>query len=126
MQLKDLVSFPEAYESLKKIEMPFELAYNFSRLNIQVQQDLIFYQEKVTEILNENCLRDDSGNPKMSENGEAVLIRPDCIESCNAALNDLGSIEAKSVTIRIPLKDFQGFGAITPEMLTKLVPFIEA
>ena len=65
MKIYQLLSLPALYNSISDKNLPFALAYKLSKLATQVNEELKFYQENLTKIIEEYGEK---------ENGELVYL----------------------------------------------------
>ena len=91
MKIYQLLSLPALYNSISDKNLPFALAYKLSKLAIQVNEELKFYQENLTKIIEEYGEKE-NGELVYLSNGD-IKIHEGKAEECHARIEELQNVE---------------------------------
>lgn len=122
-QLYTILNFPQFYTNTSSIRLPIKTAYKLSRLQSAISTEIEFYQNKFREIVTEYCETDENGNFVSTENGQGFQLRPGTEAECNAAVNDLHSLEITLPDITFSIEEFEGMELSVQDM-EGIMPFI--
>lgn len=91
MKIYQLLSLPALYNSISDKNLPFALAYKLSKLATQVNEELKFYQENLTKIIEEYGEKE-NGELIYLSNGD-IKIQEGKAEECHARIEELQNVE---------------------------------
>ena len=91
MKIYQLLSLPALYNSISDKNLPFALAYKLSKLATQVNEELKFYQENLTKIIEEYGEKE-NGELVYLSNGD-IKIHEGKAEECHARIEELQNVE---------------------------------
>ena len=72
--MNQVVEFQKFYENIKNMKFPLKTAYKLNKLITQVNNEISFYQQKFSEIINEFGKRDENGEFVYSQDGSSIEI----------------------------------------------------
>ena len=90
MNLLNAINFTNLYLELSSQKVPFALAYKLNKINQIAKEAFSFYNEKLTELLNEYGEKDEDGNLKQNEQG--FLLVPDTAAECHQKIKELQEV----------------------------------
>lgn len=122
MTVENVFKAKKAFDNISHSAMPAKTAYKISKLGASIKDDARFYSDKLTEIIDKYCKRDEDGNPIVSGNGYA--IQEDKIDECEAAIKDLREVEASVPDTKIALSELDSV-SISPDDIAAIYDFIE-
>lgn len=122
-QLQTILNFSQFYSLTTSHKLPIKVAYKLSRLAAAIETEVIFYQTKFREILNEYCLVDDNGNYVPTDDGQGFKIHPGKEVECNQAMEDLHTLEIELPDITFNIDEFDGL-ELRIQDLNGIMPFI--
>lgn len=124
MNINKVLNAEVGIRALSNQKLPIQLSYKLNKLADKCQQDTIFYREKFNEILNEFGQKDEDGNWKFNEDGSSILIKNECLDKCEMAMNELNNLDCEGYdTYMMPITLFEDV-EISPADLSTLMPFI--
>lgn len=124
MTIQEALNFTTIYSELSSLKMPFKLAFKFYKINNEAESAVLFYKEKVEELVSEYAERDDEGKVKTTETG--ISLKPETAEECQKKLEELQSVKWESENFLFTkeeiemLDDFE----LTPIQWSGLFPFL--
>lgn len=122
-QLYTILNFPQFYANTSSVRLPIKTAYKLSRLSTAINTEIEFYQNRFREIVTEYCETDENGNFIPTENGQGFQLRPGTEVECNAAVNELHSLEIILPDITFSIEEFEGMELSVQDM-EGIIPFI--
>lgn len=129
MKLVDTLGFADFYRKVKDKQMPFVTAYKLSKLATRVEEEVQFYRDELTKIINEYSLKDENGNPQRTEDGEGVKLIPGKEEECGMKIVELQNVEIDVGTLLTvdELNSFSEYNIndLTPVEIQSIIPFIQ-
>ena len=114
-----------ARAALNKIShsaMPAKTAYKISKLSNFLKDDVDFYTERLSQIIEQYGEKDENGEPVISGNG--YKIQEDKTDECAAAIKELSGIEATVPDAKIYLSELDGV-ELSPDDIAAIYDFIE-
>lgn len=123
MKLSSIEKLHSTLSTLTQKSMPLRLAYKFTKLASQIEEDYSFFIDKTREIIFKYAQIDENGNIKHNDQGN-IIIKPDCISQTNQELQELEEIDIDSPNITFTLDELENLD-ISPADLQPLLPFIE-
>ena len=123
VQIKSILNFPSMYSQLKNQQMSIKTAYKLSKLTQEIENELVFYYEKIQEIINKYAVLDESGKAVTTENGNGVKLRPETQEVCYNEVQELQEMEITLPEISFTLDELEKL-ELTPAQVAEIMPFI--
>ena len=104
--------------------MPFALGYKIAKILQLCDNELKFYEEKRTQLIEKYCERDEEGNPKQGEQPGTVMLQMDKIEDIQKEIKELEELE---VNVELPKLKIESLEAINfaPAEIIALEQIIE-
>lgn len=104
-------------------KMPVKTSYKIMKIIKAIEEEEVFFANKMQEIINEYGEKDENGN--YIQTGEnSIKIKDGKIEECNAKINELNSIEIKIPDYKISLDELELI-ELSPKELYLLDSIIE-
>lgn len=122
--MNQIVEFQKFYENIKNMKFPLKTAYKLNRLITQVNNEISFYQQKFSEIINEFGKRDENGEFVYSQDGSSIEIIEGRQSECQEKVNELQNLEAEIQDIFFTIDELDGLNLTLYEM-NCLLPFIK-
>lgn len=122
--MNQVVEFQKFYENIKNMKFPLKTAYKLNKLITQVNNEISFYQQKFSEIINEFGKRDESGEFIYSQDGSSIEIVEGRQTECQEKVNELQNLEAEIQDIFFTIDELDGLNLTLYEM-NCLLPFIK-
>ena len=123
IKMNQVVEFQKFYENIKNMKFPLKTAYKLNRLITQVNNEISFYQQKFSEIINEFGKRDENGEFVYSQDGSSIEIIEGRQSECQEKVNELQNLEAEIQDIFFTIDELDGLNLTLYEM-NCLLPFI--
>lgn len=124
IKMNQIVEFQKFYENIKNMKFPLKTAYKLNRLITQVNNEISFYQQKFSEIINEFGKRDENGEFVYSQDGSSIEIIEGRQSECQEKVNELQNLEAEIQDIFFTIDELDGLNLTLYEM-NCLLPFIK-
>lgn len=125
VKMEDLLNFRNEGVFFDGTALPLKASYKINKIKQSVAKELEFYSEKFQEIVDTYAQKDENGNFKFSEDGSQILIQDGMIDACNAALEDLQSLEVEIDNLNLTIDDLGDDIKCTPEELEALMIFMD-
>ena len=122
--MNQVVEFQKFYEDIKNMKFPLKTAYKLNKLITQVNNEISFYQQKFSEIINEFGKRDENGEFVYSQDGSSIEIIVGRQSECQEKVNELQNLEAEIQDIFFTIDELDGLNLTLYEM-NCLLPFIK-
>ena len=74
LKMNQIIEIQMFYNNIKNTKLPLKTAYKLNKLFIQINEELSFYQQKFTEIINEFGKRDENGELMYSSDKTSIEI----------------------------------------------------
>lgn len=124
MTLSNILSFPNFYNQIRSASLPFKTAHKLTKLSKAVEEEIGFYREKMTELIEQYALKDDNGNYVYINDGRDIAIVPDKIVECQTKIRELETMEIELPNIIFSVDEFENT-TLTVDELQPILPFIE-
>ena len=124
MTLSNILSFPNFYNQIRSVSLPFKTAHKLATLSKAVEEEIGFYREKMTELLEQYALKDDNGDYVYINDGRDIAIVPDKIAECQSKIRELETIDIELPNITFSADEFENT-TLTVDELQPILPFIE-
>lgn len=124
IKMNQVVEFQKFYENIKNMKFPLKTAYKLNRLITQINNEISFYQQKFSEIINEFGKRDENGEFVYSQDGSSIEIIEGRQSECQEKVNELQNLEAEIQDIFFTIDELDGLNLTLYEM-NCLLPFIK-
>ena len=124
IKMNQVVEFQKFYENIKNMKFPLKTAYKLNKLITQVNNEISFYQQKFSEIINEFGKRDENGEFIYSQDGSSIEIVEGRQTECQEKVNELQNLEAEIQDIFFTIDELDGLNLTLYEM-NCLLPFIK-
>ena len=96
MQIKmaKVLNLNPIYQKVKAQVLPVKTAYKFSKLFNVLDKEAHFYSEELNKLIMEYAERDETGAPKMIDNGTGVQLQKDVdVPDVSFTLEELDKLE---------------------------------
>lgn len=123
LKMYQIIPFENFYTRIKSCVLPIKISYKFSKLARAIEQEKIFYQSKVQEIIEEYGERDENDELKLTDDKTAFLIKEDKVLECQQKMNELSELEIDIEEIKFSIDDLEGL-TLSPQEMDILIPFI--
>ena len=121
MKLIDLIKARKVIEAHQTEKLPAVVAYKIMKFMKTSETEDAFYNEKMREIIDKYAARED-GQIKVQE--DRILIKPECMQECNEALEELQNTETENPKLCIKVEELSAFQLSVAEV-SILDEFIE-
>lgn len=102
--MKDILPLNEFYQRVKNNnKLSIKTAYKFSKLFSNLDNEVAFYQNKISELIQRYGARDENGNLISTDDKNYISIKEDERQECEKELNELADIkvEMKDITFNL-------------------------
>ena len=123
MNILTLINAAKIFEQFAKTKISSKLAYKIMKLCKRVAEEEEFYNTKRNEIINAYAVKDENGNPIVTD-GDMIKIIPEKINEANTAMQELNSVEVDVPNIKFALDELEGLELSVADMFV-LDAFIE-
>jgi hypothetical protein len=124
MILSSILSFPNFYNQIRSNPLPFKTAHKLSKLSKAIEEEIGFYREKMTELVEQYARKDDEGNYIYINNGRDIAIKPEAIVECQTKVKELETMEVELPNIKFSAEEFADT-TLSLDELQPILPFIE-
>lgn len=122
MKIFEALNFLNFYTKIREKDMPIKTAYKLNKLARRLENEQVFYQEKIQKILNQYAIKDEDGNIKPDETGNIRLVA-ETVEDCEKELNELQNLEIEDINVSFTLDELEGL-QVSPMELSSLFSLI--
>lgn len=77
---------------LRNEKISIKTAYKFNKVVDILEKELNFYNKQLSKIIDKYALKDENGQPVLSEDKTSIQIKEDKIEDCQREMNELSTI----------------------------------
>lgn len=119
-----VVQLYELYQKVIKEKLPIRVSYKFARLGACLRAEVEFYQDKMSQILNECGKKDENGNYLKTPDQNGIQIKSSKFDECVQAVKELQSLEIKIDGIQFEIEELEGLD-LTGEEVELLLPLIK-
>ena len=124
MKMLDAIRFQEIYPEINQIKLPIQTAYKLSRIVSYISEQVEFYDQEISKILQEYGQRNEDGTLKISDDGTSIKIIEGKIKECYYKIIELQSIQIADPSYKIDISELDGL-SLTLEQMNILLPFME-
>lgn len=124
MILTSILSFPNFYNQIRTTSLPFKTAHKLAKLSKAVDEEIGFYREKMTELVEQYARKDDEGNYIYINNGRDIALKPETMVECQTKIKELETMEIELPDIKFSVDEFENT-TLTVDELQPILPFIE-
>lgn len=124
MILSSILSFPNFYNQIRSNPLPFKTAHKLSKLSKAIEEEIGFYREKMTELVEQYAQKDDEGNYIYVNNGRDIALKPETMVECQTKIRELETMEIELPNIIFSVDEFENT-TLTVDELQPILPFIE-
>ena len=121
--ISQVLGFHAIADKVKERAIAFQTAYKLSRLFKSIENELVFYHEKLREIICRHAELDEEGNPIFVDGGAAVKLIAGHESDCYEEMQELQAIEVELPDISFTVGEF-GDMEVTMEQMEAIMPFI--
>lgn len=122
MKVSELLEIEKILRTFSKEKIGIESAYNIARFLSMTQNDISFFKQKIKDFVEEYSLKDESGKPRLNDNGN-ILLNKELLPQYINEISELNNLEIEVPELKIKYKDLQKID-IAPEALIILIPYI--
>ena len=124
LKMQQIIEFQKFYNNVKNIKLPLKTAYKLNKLFIQINEELSFYQQKFTEIINEFGKRDENGELIYSSDRTSIEIMDGRRLECQQKIEELQNLEVNIEGIEFTTDELESLN-LTISEVECLMPFIK-
>lgn len=124
MTLASILSFPNFYNQIRSNPLPFKTAHKLAKLSKVIDEEIGFYREKITELVDQYARKDDEGNYIYINNGRDIALKPETMVECQTKITELETMEIELPDIKFSVDEFENT-TLTVDELQPILPFIE-
>ena len=124
LKMYQIVDFPSFFEKVKSQKLSFKTSYRLTILAQEIEKHLNFYQEKFRELIMQYSAKDDSGNPKLTDDGQGVILVQETMQEAYAKLAELRGLDVELPDTKFSIDDFVDV-ELSPIEMNSILPFIE-
>ena len=124
MQLNNILSFPNFYNQIRSNPLPFKTAHKLAKLSKAIEEEIGFYHEKMTELVEQYAQKDDEGNYVYINDGRDIALKPETMVECQVKIRELETMEIELPNITFSVDEFENT-TLTVDELQPILPFIE-
>lgn len=95
VQLGNIIKFNSFLKSIEDKQLDISLAYKIFSIYSAIENDIKFYYDKLSKILDKYAQRNEDGSVKMSDDNSQVLIIQDKISDCEKEMENLFTYEVE-------------------------------
>lgn len=123
MKMYEVLELQTLYNSIADTKLPLKTTYKFARLMKRAEEEIIFYQEKFREIVEEYGVKE-NGEYKITPDGQSIIIIPGKEVECNNKLAELRNLDVLIDGIKFTIDELEGIDVSISE-LSCLMSLIE-
>lgn len=124
MILFNILSFPNFYNQIRSNPLSFKTAHKLTKLSKAVDEEIGFFRDKMTELIEQYAQKDDEGNYVYINDERDIAIIPEKIQECQAKIRELETMEIELPNITFSVDEFENT-TLTVDELQPILPFIE-
>ena len=124
LKMNQIIEFQMFYNNIKNTKLPLKTAYKLNKLFIQINEELSFYQQKFTEIINEFGKRDENGELIYSSDRTSIEIMDGRRLECQQKIEELQNLEVNIEGIEFTTDELESLN-LTISEVECLMPFIK-
>ena len=125
MQIKmaKVLNLNPIYQKIKAQVLPIKTAYKFSKLFNVLEREAHLYSEELNKLIMEYAERDETGAPKMIDNGTGVQLQKEYIDLVQEKCNELWNLDVDVPDINFTLEELDKL-ELSIEEFDLLFPFV--
>lgn len=123
MKMHEILDLQNLYNTISNIKLPLKTTYKFTRLMKRAEEEIVFYQEKFREIIEEFAQKEND-EYKISKDGTSIAIIPGKEAECAERIAELRNLEVPIDNIKFTIDELESIDVSIQE-LTCLMPLIE-
>ena len=124
MNMNQIMEFKGFYEGVKDKKLPLKVAYKLNKLITKVEEEIVFYQNTFSKIIEEYAEKDENGNYIFIDENTSIKIIPGKEEECNKKVRELNELPLAIEGIEFNLDELDCLDMTIAEM-NCLMPFIK-
>ena len=124
LKMNQIIEFQMFYNNIKNTKLPLKTAYKLNKLFIQINEELSFYQQKFTEIINEFGKRDENGELMYSSDKTSIEIMDGRRLECQQKIEELQNLEVNIEGTEFTTDELESLN-LTISEVECLMPFIK-
>ena len=124
IKMYQILEFENIYNKLKDEKMSVKTAYKLSKLAREMDNEKIFYQARLSSIIDSYGDRDENGEFILTADKTGVQIKEGMLEKCQADVMELSNLEIDINGIEIGIEELESF-ELTLQDMEILMPFIK-
>lgn len=125
LKMSQICALEGLREKFTSTSFPLKTAYKITKLFEAEEKEYNFYVTKLREIIDNYSQKNEDGTPKMTEDGNNVLIIPEKIDECHKELFELENLEISFPVIQFSVGELENFGDLSILEMRALMPFLE-
>lgn len=83
------LAFKELYEEIKNKTLPIKTAYKFSKIIRVIDNELIFFQDRMKQLMEKYGKKDENGQFILTNDQKGIQIQEDKISACKEETQEL-------------------------------------
>lgn len=83
------LAFKELYEEIKNKTLPIKTAYKFSKIIRAIDNELIFFQDRMKQLMEKYGKKDENGQFILTNDQKGIQIQEDKISACKEETQEL-------------------------------------
>lgn len=116
MNMNQIIEFKNFYEGVKDKKLPLKVAYKLNKLILKVEEEIKFYQDTFSKIVDEYAEKDENGNYIYIDGGAAIKIISGKEEECNKKIIELNELPLDIGEISFTLEELDSLEMTISEM----------
>lgn len=123
-KIQQILNFSSFYSIASIHSLPIKTAYKLSRLSKAIAQEIEFYQTELNKIVTKYSLKDEQGNPVLTEDKKGFKVDPESQHQCANELDELSNLDVDLPDIKFNIEEFDSI-SLTQEEIIGIMPFID-
>ena len=124
MTMLDILGFKDIYPLLNNSTFPIKTAYKINKLVDYVEEELVFYNHELQNILEKYAEKEENGNYKLTDDLTGIKIHPEKVAECEKEIEGLNTLEVAEPPVHINIDELSNL-SLTVRDMAKLIPFLE-
>lgn len=125
MKLSELFQLSQLEPKIKDKKMSIKTTYKFTRLFKEIEEQVNFFNETLSNLIKEYGKRDENGEFVLTENKSGIMVQEDRYDECMAKVQELNELEPELTYIpSFKLEELDNL-ELSIDDLNLLMPFIE-
>ena len=118
------LAFKELYEEIKNKTLPLKTAYKFSKIIRTIDNELIFFQDRMKQLMEKYGKKDENGQFILTNDQKGIQIQEDKISACKEETQELYNLAIDVRVDRFKLEELISL-EVTAQDMQILSVFIE-